>query len=163
MTSSLAKRVVTLVMSLAYFAARETGRVVLRHLFRRPVPSAPVVLTYHAVPEADAGRFEEQMRQLKTLATPVFADDALDGDARRLAVVTFDDGFQSVFDEALPIMARFGIPATLFVPSGYLAAAPGWIPPAQRQGGSSVCWRQRKHWPRGPSPGRIGSIRHAPR
>jgi peptidoglycan/xylan/chitin deacetylase (PgdA/CDA1 family) len=34
-------------------------------------------------------------------------------------------------------MASLGIPATLFVPSGYLGTAPGWIPPAQRQSGSS--------------------------
>jgi peptidoglycan/xylan/chitin deacetylase (PgdA/CDA1 family) len=132
----VAKRLITLVISLAYAAVREIGRTTLPRVLGRPLSSRLIVLTYHAVPEADAARFESQMRRLKALATPVFADDALYGHGAR-AAVTFDDGFQSVFEQALPIMARLGIPATLFVPSGYLDAAPGWIPPAWRQAGSS--------------------------
>ena len=120
-----------LIVSLAYLELQKIQR-----LLARTVPSRLVVLTYHAIPEEEAGRFEDQMRVLKTLATPVFADDFPNG-ARCAAAVTFDDAFQSVFDQALPIMAKYGIPATVFVPTGFLASAPGWIPPERRQSGTS--------------------------
>jgi peptidoglycan/xylan/chitin deacetylase (PgdA/CDA1 family) len=105
-------------------------------LFKGARRQTPVVLTYHAVPDADAPRFAAQMQALKHLAVPVFADE-LNTDHVRAAAVTFDDGFQSVFENALPVMARLGIPATLFVPTGYLSAAPGWIPSGRRLPGSS--------------------------
>lgn len=133
----VAKRILALAISMAYFAAQEIRDAIRRLLSRPPGPAPLVVLTYHAIPGSDAGRFEAQMRDLKTLAEQVFADGTGGrADARR-AAVTFDDGFQSVFDNALPIMANLRIPATLFVPTGYLAGAPGWIPAVRRQQGSS--------------------------
>jgi peptidoglycan/xylan/chitin deacetylase (PgdA/CDA1 family) len=136
-TFALAKRILALALSLACAAVQQIHDAVLLLLFGAPAPSTPVVLTYHAVPDEDAARFAAQMRDLKELAEPVFADDAGEARAGRTAAVTFDDGFQSVFDNALPIMARMGVPATLFVPTGYLDAAPGWIPAVRRQPGSS--------------------------
>lgn len=38
---------------------------------------------------------------------------------RPTAVVTFDHGFQSVHDVALPILKRMGLPAAVFVPTGF--------------------------------------------
>lgn len=35
-------------------------------------------------------------------------------------VVTFDDGYRDVYLRAWPILERYGIPATVFVPSGYI-------------------------------------------
>ncbi|HET8648128.1 MAG TPA: polysaccharide deacetylase family protein, partial [Vicinamibacteria bacterium] len=37
---------------------------------------------------------------------------------RPTAVITFDDGFQSVHDVALPVLKRMGLPATVFVVTG---------------------------------------------
>lgn len=37
---------------------------------------------------------------------------------RPTAVITFDDGFQSVHDVALPILKRMGLPATVFLVTG---------------------------------------------
>ena len=41
--------------------------------------------------------------------------------------VTFDDGFQSVMQNALPILHKMNIPATIFVPTGCLGKKPEWI------------------------------------
>ena len=133
----VAKRMLALAISMAYFAVQEIHDAIRRLRSRPGEPPPLVVLTYHAVPESDAGQFEAQMRDLKALADQVFADGTGGCANARRAAVTFDDGFQSVFDNALPIMANLDIPATLFVPTGYLAGAPGWIPAVRRQRGSS--------------------------
>ena len=135
--AAFAKRILALAISLAFAAGQRIHGAIRLLLFKGPAPSGPVVLTYHAVADENAAKFAAQMRDLRDLARPVFADDTGDQGATRTAAVTFDDGFQSVFDNALPILAGLGIPATLFVPTGYLAAAPGWIPPICRQPGSS--------------------------
>jgi peptidoglycan/xylan/chitin deacetylase (PgdA/CDA1 family) len=40
--------------------------------------------------------------------------------------VTFDDAFRSVRENALPALERLGVPATIFVPTGWLGCQPGW-------------------------------------
>lgn len=132
------KRASMVAISVAYAATRTIWRFVLHRVLRRMTQPRVVVLTYHAVPNEDVARFKEQMRDLTTLTTAVFADESRETvDGRPAAAVTFDDALQSVFDQALPIMAEYRIPATIFVPTGFLGAAPGWIPAARRNSGSS--------------------------
>jgi len=38
----------------------------------------------------------------------------------RAALITFDDGYRSVRDVALPVLRRFGYPAVIFVPTDYI-------------------------------------------
>jgi peptidoglycan/xylan/chitin deacetylase (PgdA/CDA1 family) len=38
----------------------------------------------------------------------------------RAALITFDDGYRSFGETALPILRRFGLPAVLFVPTDYI-------------------------------------------
>jgi peptidoglycan/xylan/chitin deacetylase (PgdA/CDA1 family) len=48
---------------------------------------------------------------------------ALDGSEelpRRTALLTFDDGYRSVREVALPWLVRFGFPAVVFVPTGFI-------------------------------------------
>ena len=47
--------------------------------------------------------------------------------ARQYAAVTFDDGFTSVVQNALPELQDRSIPATIFVPTGSLGRSPLWI------------------------------------
>jgi peptidoglycan/xylan/chitin deacetylase (PgdA/CDA1 family) len=123
--SRTATRIVSLAIATAYWAARGVYGAV-RRLFGAPGTTPLVVLTYHAVSAQDAPRFERQMLALKRSATPVFADEPLARPGRRVAV-TFDDAFQCVFDYALPVLARHDVPATVFVPTGFLGARPGWM------------------------------------
>lgn len=53
-------------------------------------------------------------------------------------VVTFDDGYRSVMDLALPILARLEIPGTIFVPTDYIE---------ERR---PLAWSGTEHWLGGP-------------
>ncbi|HRE15882.1 MAG TPA: polysaccharide deacetylase family protein [Rhodocyclaceae bacterium] len=44
----------------------------------------------------------------------------------RAVSITFDDGYRSTHDLALPILQEFGLPATVFVTSGYVGKANMW-------------------------------------
>lgn len=87
-----------------------------------------VVLYYHAIPAETRSRFAAQMDMLLRYAQPVPAgyDGAL-APGRRYAAVTFDDGFVSVLENALPELEARNIPATLFVPTASLGHRPAWV------------------------------------
>lgn len=87
-----------------------------------------VVLYYHAITRDDRPRFARQLDLIKRLAKPIAANtkDTLTDDVHHV-VVTFDDGFQSILENALPELIERGIPATIFFPAGYLGRPPGWI------------------------------------
>jgi peptidoglycan/xylan/chitin deacetylase (PgdA/CDA1 family) len=119
-----AKRLFMVAVSLVY----DAGMTCVRAIARRAGGHAePVVMTYHAVRPEDVPNFERQMQHLSRRTTRVFPDDRRPPNGRPPVAVTFDDAFQSVFDNALPVMARHGIPATIFTPTGYLGCAAGWI------------------------------------
>lgn len=87
------------------------------------------VLVYHKFSKQTSDRmtvrqdaFEEQMAFLKRNGYRVITLDDLfeflDGKRpipRRSVVITFDDGWRSMYDIAYPILKRYGYPATLFV------------------------------------------------
>ncbi|MEU2063393.1 polysaccharide deacetylase family protein [Streptomyces sp. NPDC013455] len=98
-----------------------------------PVP----VLMYHAVATAPNAAtralsvvpeaFAEQMELIGGLGlTPVTTADLAAGWRggrplpARPVVITFDDGYEGVHRHALPVLARHGFPATLFVSTGWL-------------------------------------------
>ena len=92
------------------------------------------VLMYHKVndrPEnpisVPIGLFDEQMAVLRELGYQVVSlDDVLDHVAgvRPLppgaVLITFDDGYRDILENALPVLRRHGYPAVIFVPIGYL-------------------------------------------
>jgi peptidoglycan/xylan/chitin deacetylase (PgdA/CDA1 family) len=83
-------------------------------------------MTYHTVAPHDVPAFERQMAYLGRSTHPVFADAEPAMNGRVSVAVTFDDAFDSLFDGALPAMARQGVPATIFVPTGYMGREAGW-------------------------------------
>ena len=103
-----------------------------------------LILMYHIVAEPTSAqearycctppRFESQMRHLgkaglRLLTLDAIAD-ALDGRAEwpdRGVAVTFDDGFADTFANALPILTRYGIPATMFAVSDLIGASNDWM------------------------------------
>ena len=91
------------------------------------------VLCYHGIFNGDrsnvpfealhltSAQFDAHCRAIAAHCSPVSLDEVIDAmeNGRRLpprpVLVTFDDGYRSVFTEALPILARHRIPATVFV------------------------------------------------
>jgi peptidoglycan/xylan/chitin deacetylase (PgdA/CDA1 family) len=92
------------------------------------------VLMYHKVNDlwpnpttVPTAVFEEQMGLLARLGyTPVTLDAVLDHFLRGAplptgaVLLTFDDGYRDNLENALPILRRYGYPAVLFVPIGFL-------------------------------------------
>ncbi|UVW28892.1 polysaccharide deacetylase family protein [Massilia sp. H6] len=98
------------------------------------------VVNYHRILEApdpmlesepDVATFRWQMRLLADCFNVLPLHDALAAlDAGQLPpraiCITFDDGYRSVHDLALPILQEFGLPATVFVTSGYIGERNMW-------------------------------------
>ncbi|MFQ5738697.1 MAG: polysaccharide deacetylase family protein [Acidobacteriota bacterium] len=86
-----------------------------------------VVLYYHSVRGQERVRFARQMDCLLRWRKPLKADDIVPAEASgNSVVITFDDGFQSLIENALPELEKRALPATIFVPSLYLGCSPGW-------------------------------------
>jgi glycosyltransferase involved in cell wall biosynthesis/peptidoglycan/xylan/chitin deacetylase (PgdA/CDA1 family) len=112
-----------------YVAARAYQRARLARPRLRPASWSGVrILGYHRVADApdslavSPARFREQMRAVaESGAEPIRLDGALEllrGPVPgRYVCVTFDDGYRDNLLAAAPVLAEFGIPATIFLPS----------------------------------------------
>lgn len=105
--------------------------------------AAVPVLTYHSVgPKpipglgpftVDASLFAEHLAALRQFGTPVISfgevPEALATGTAAVAI-TIDDGLADVARYACPELVRMRMPATLFIPSGYVGDGAGWLPGA---------------------------------
>ena len=92
-----------------------------------------LVLCYHAVGDADnrlsisCERLERQLRGLMRRGyTPELASNVVRaGASRPRIVVTFDDGYRSVWKRAVPVLRRLGVVATMFVTTEFVGRTVG--------------------------------------
>jgi peptidoglycan/xylan/chitin deacetylase (PgdA/CDA1 family) len=88
-----------------------------------------LILCYHAVSErwptelaVQPRRLERQLRFfIRRGYRAATLSEALARPQGKTLVVTFDDAFASVIEQALPLLAAQRIPATVFVPTGYVS------------------------------------------
>ncbi|MFL5859967.1 MAG: polysaccharide deacetylase family protein [Solirubrobacteraceae bacterium] len=102
-----------------------------------------VVLCYHAISpswSADLSvtpeMFDRQVGHLlrRGWRATTFTDAVLNGSPGRVLAITFDDAFASVKRYAVPILARHGVPATVFAPTAFM------------DGSSDLEWPGVAHW-----------------
>ena len=100
----------------------------------------PMILMYHGVADevedpnhlcVAPGRFAEQMawlkrRGLRGVGIGTLIDEMGAGRSRGLVGITFDDGYVSVLEAALPELRRHGFTATMFIISGRLGGSNEW-------------------------------------
>ena len=91
-----------------------------------------VVLCYHGILPNQKERFQWQMARIAVPAT--FAEnkkyDLRYHDKRYPKVcITFDDAFENLWENALPILEQFRIPAVIFAVAGNLGEKPCWKMP----------------------------------
>jgi len=129
-----------------------------RRLRRDPFPGV-AVLCYHGVQEPGATApmtggalhvrtptLEAHCRVLASLCTPISGAQFLAASTGgiplppRAVLVTFDDGYRGVLTQALPVLARHGIPAVVFACTGPIARGERfWYDAvAMREGDASV-------------------------
>jgi peptidoglycan/xylan/chitin deacetylase (PgdA/CDA1 family) len=107
---------------------------------RRTVPHG-VILMYHRVarPSADPWKicvspanFAGHMQELREMAEVAPVQDVLQSlrsgrRAKPVAAVTFDDAYLDNLTDAKPVLERYGVPATVFVPTGWVGSTrPIW-------------------------------------
>ena len=93
------------------------------------------ILNYHRIlaspdplldGEPNVETFEWQMRLLSECFNVLQLHDAVqllgtDRMPPRAVAITFDDGYRSIHDLALPVLARYQLPATVFVTTGHMS------------------------------------------
>ena len=106
------------------------------------------ILMYHSIGEekdrfsVSPERFEQQMDWLAHGGVQVRSlQEALGapGD-RRTVVLTFDDGFASVYEYGLPLLRRYGLPATVFLVTDAVGKEACWE--GAPQGEALMTWEQ---------------------
>jgi peptidoglycan/xylan/chitin deacetylase (PgdA/CDA1 family) len=120
------KRLTKLAVSTGFFLATFAKDTILG-FFGKKRPGTCVILYYHSVRREHRAQFARQMDALLRFVTPVPADRCQPlSPATRYASVTFDDGFVSVVENAVPALVDRQIPATLFVLADLLGTTPIW-------------------------------------
>src|ERR1043166_7728210 len=121
------KRLAIVSISASVFGLSWILRTV-RKLAGRRIPGTCVVLYFHAIRPEHRSLFAKQLDILLRNAKPIRADrhEPLDAGVH-YAVVTFDDGYRSVIENALPELKKREIPSTLFIISDALGKAPHWL------------------------------------
>jgi peptidoglycan/xylan/chitin deacetylase (PgdA/CDA1 family) len=98
---------------------------------RSLVPEGPqrVVVFYHSVKDHQRRQFDRQMAYLAEQCTVIKLSgirNAAIQDRKTLVAITFDDGFVSVLNNAVPILQKYGFTAAVCVPTGNMGEAPQW-------------------------------------
>jgi peptidoglycan/xylan/chitin deacetylase (PgdA/CDA1 family) len=92
--------------------------------------SDSLVLCYHAVSPSWPAQIAVRPEQLEAQLTQLlrrgyrgatFTEAVTSPPNGKLVAVTFDDAFRSVLVHAVPVLARLGVPGTVFVPTAYPA------------------------------------------
>lgn len=136
---STAPRLKTSLKTLAKKSLYRAGYYRVRRRFAPPRENRLVILMYHGLSLADAPpkretidddsptptQFEAHLRALTRFCRVLPLKDAVaeirSGGLREdTAAVTFDDGNESVYTVAYPLLAKYGTPATVFVVSSWV-------------------------------------------
>jgi peptidoglycan/xylan/chitin deacetylase (PgdA/CDA1 family) len=109
------------------------GAIVMKG--RSSALQGPSGLLFHMITSRRLAHFShfppEKFRPLiETLSTRKTAmatvKEALDGPAGHVVVITFDDGFETFFTEAFPVLEAYGVKATIFPIAGFIGRRSEW-------------------------------------
>jgi peptidoglycan/xylan/chitin deacetylase (PgdA/CDA1 family) len=120
------KRLVKLLISLVVWTTGSLLRLA-RRLFAADPGAEAVVLYYHAIKPRQRMAFARQLDLARRYAKPWRLDLPPQTSTGRYVAVTFDDGFLSVVEHALPELRKRDFPFTVFFPTGSWGQRPSWI------------------------------------
>lgn len=113
-------RLVYLLVSLLFWLLTLQGR-----LFN----SNRVILCYHGITDFNANAFRRQMLTVarRTVALNSQYPNAKMQFSPPSVVITFDDAFENLLHNAIPVLSELNIPASIFIVTGYMGNFPGWL------------------------------------
>lgn len=88
-----------------------------------------VIVYYHGISSRNVDRFRKQINYLEKECKIVKLSEILNeihSKDKKVIAITFDDAFENLIDNALPILQEKKIPAAIFVPVGNMSALPKW-------------------------------------
>jgi peptidoglycan/xylan/chitin deacetylase (PgdA/CDA1 family) len=90
-------------------------------------PGKCITIYYHSIKGLHKSRFSKQLDILLKWTTPVPSNYSgfLERN-KNYSVITFDDGFISLYNNAIPELTRRNIPFTIFFPTNFLGEKPAW-------------------------------------
>jgi peptidoglycan/xylan/chitin deacetylase (PgdA/CDA1 family) len=119
------KRLAKCGISLMVFAFMAIRSFLIR-LFGGTPKGTCVILYYHSIPADQRARFAKQLDVLLRCATPANVTGDMElSPGSQLAVITFDDGFENFYENALPELKKRRIPSVMFVITDALGKAFG--------------------------------------
>lgn len=120
-------------------------------------PAIPVLM-YHSVSDVatrgfrtwavPAQQFDDQMQHLfESGYTTLTVSELFEARRRgavpqRCVLLTFDDAFEDFSSTALPIMEKYGIKSTLFVPTAFVEGTSRWLRNIGEEDRSIMSWQQ---------------------
>lgn len=120
------KRLLKLFISIVFFIVDYLSKIIRRSLGKTDL-STCVILLYHVVTHEQRKKFARQMTNLKRLANPISINERVLKPGIHHAAITFDDGFYSFIENALPELTQRKIPVAIFVPAGRIGQKPDWF------------------------------------
>ncbi|TDT39480.1 polysaccharide deacetylase [Halospina denitrificans] len=117
-------------MTLNHLIYRLSRTVGAHHVVRYLARDHPRIFMYHRITEyahpgaIDQASLRQHMRLIRQHFNPVPLPELIDAHNRgetipHAVAVTFDDGYRDFYDLAMPVLREEGIPATLFVTTGF--------------------------------------------
>jgi len=96
--------------------------------FRKKNVSSSVILCYHGIPQTAKNAFEWQVKHAASYAIQINTNtkEVNICPQKKYVCFTFDDAFANLLDNALPVLEKHCIPATIFAVPGNLGETPRW-------------------------------------
>lgn len=119
-------RFIKLIISILYFIYLRIEHNI-RQILKMDNTNNCVTLYYHSIFENERTSFKKQIQLLskKTITIPSDFIGELESD-KIYSIITFDDAFENLIDNAIPILQKYHLPFTIFFIADYFGKIPEW-------------------------------------
>ncbi len=119
-------RIIKLIFSALYFIWLKIKRFFAR-LFGLKLSPICVAFYYHSIFDNEKNNFAKQMKLLKKKSNVIPSDYSGKLESNKLySIITFDDGFENLIKNAVPVLEENQFPFTIFFISDYFGKKPEW-------------------------------------
>lgn len=123
----MVKRIVKLIVSIFYFTKISIMDFFANTVLKKEKSKRLLILYYHSIPSELKTRFLTQVKMICNHCEVIKAHHfSTSNEGKSYLSITFDDGFISVMNNALPVLEKYKLPATIFVPTKFIGTVPIW-------------------------------------